>query len=248
MIALASSVFVASVLGSAHCVGMCGAFACVAADGHSRGPTPRRSEVVGTAAYSAGRLVGYATLGAVAGAAGSGFDRLGTVAGIPRPAALLAGTLLIVWGVATLLSLRGVRIPALAAPTFLASGVARAVRRVRALADLPRGAALGALSAALPCGWLYAFVVTAAASGSAVGGATVMAAFWLGTVPAMAAFALGAQRLLGPVRRRLPVVSAAVMIVIGALTAVGRIGSGVALAPERDRDVNTGQNSAHAHP
>ncbi|MBE7450024.1 MAG: sulfite exporter TauE/SafE family protein [Kofleriaceae bacterium] len=41
-----------------------------------------------------------------------------------------------------------------------------------------RAALLGLLSAALPCGWLWAFVVVAAGTGSPVGGALVMTAFW----------------------------------------------------------------------
>jgi sulfite exporter TauE/SafE len=221
VIALAGSVFVAGVLGSAHCAGMCGSFACLAADAGGV-PSTRTSGVRGTAAYSAGRLTAYATLGAIAGAAGAGLNRLGDIAGIARPATIVAGTLLVIWGAATLLALMGVRVPALSVPPGLASFVARAVRAVRAMPDGLRGFALGLFSAALPCGWLYAFVATSAAAGSATGGAIVMAAFWAGTLPAMVAVGLGAQRLLGPVRRRLPVVTAVVMIVIGMLTVAGR--------------------------
>jgi len=221
VIALAGSVFVAGVLGSAHCAGMCGSFACLAAD--AGGPQSNRtSGWRGTSAYSIGRLTAYATLGAIAGAAGAGLNRLGDIAGIARPATIVAGVLLVLWGVATLLSLLGLRVPALSVPPALATQVARAVRAVRAMPDIARGFALGLFSAALPCGWLYAFVATSAAAGSAAGGALVMTAFWAGTVPAMVAVGLGVQRLLGPVRRRLPMVTAVVMIVLGMLTVAGR--------------------------
>lgn len=230
MIALAGSVFVAALLGSAHCAGMCGGFACLASSNPTeRAPTPRDG-VVGTAAYSLGRLFAYATLGALVGAAGGGFDRAGAVAGVARPAATVAGVLLVVWGVATLLSIYGVRVPALAVPPGLATRLASAVRAVRARPPLVRGLALGAFSAALPCGWLYAFVATSAAAGSALGGAAVMAAFWLGTLPVMVALGIGAQRVLGPVRRRLPLLTAATLIVLGLLTVTGRIGGGASTA------------------
>lgn len=219
MIALASSVFVAGLLGSVHCAGMCGSFACLASGGDgSSGPRALRS----TAAYNFGRLFSYALLGALAGAAGAGLDRAGAVAGLARPAAVVAGILLILWGLASLAAALGVRIPMLDVPPALASRVARAVRAVQERPPAVRALAIGALSAALPCGWLYAFVATSAAAGSALAGATVMAAFWLGTVPLMAAVGLGAQRLLGRFRTRLPLVTASVLVILGVLTVAGR--------------------------
>lgn len=220
MFALASSVFVAGLLGSAHCAGMCGSFACLASGGDaSRGPAVLRS----TAAYNLGRLLSYATLGALAGAAGAGLNKAGAIAGLARPAAIVAGVLLILWGVASLLAALGLRIPSLDVPPALATRVARAVRVVQDRPPAVRALAIGALSAALPCGWLYAFVATSAAAGSALGGATVMAAFWLGTVPLLAAVGLGAQRLLGRFRSRLPVMTASVLVILGVLTVAGRL-------------------------
>lgn len=227
MTALVLSVFVAGLLGSVHCAAMCGSFACLASGGDaSHGARAVRS----TAAYNLGRLLSYASLGALAGAAGAGLDRAGAVAGLARPAAIAAGTLLILWGVATLLATLGVRVPALAVPPALASRVARALRAVQDRPPVVRGLGIGALSAALPCGWLYAFVATSAAAGSALGGALVMAAFWTGTLPMMAAIGLGAQRLLGPVRRRLPALTAVVLVVLGTLTVTGRLAAPAAAA------------------
>lgn len=219
MVALAVSVFVAALLGSVHCAAMCGSFACLASGGDA---SHGRAAVGSTAAYNLGRLLSYVTLGAVAGAAGAGLDQLGAVAGFTRPAAVAAGVLLILWGLATILATFGVRLPALAVPPALASRLARGLRAVQQRPPAVRGLAIGLLTAALPCGWLYAFVATSAAAGSALGGATVMAAFWMGTVPMMAAVGLGAQRLLGPARRHLPAFTAVVLVVLGAMTVAGR--------------------------
>lgn len=245
MIALASSVFVAGLLGSAHCAGMCGSFACLAA--HADHPPHPRAAWRGTAAYSFGRLSAYVMLGLLAGAAGAGLNRAGAVAGIARPATVVAGALLALWGVGTLLALLGVRVPALAVPPALAARVAAAVRAVRSLPATARGLALGALSAALPCGWLYAFVASSAAAGSALGGGVVMAAFWAGTLPAMVAVALGVQRLLGPVRRRLPLVTAIAMIVLGLLTVAGRVGGPSAAFAQATPAPTGASDAAHAH-
>lgn len=220
MIALAGSVFVAGLLGSAHCVGMCGSFACLASGGEA---SAGRRSLRSTAAYNGGRLLSYATLGAMAGAAGAGLDRAGSVAGLARPAAIAAGVLLILWGLASLLSALGVRVPMLDVPPALANRLARALRAVQQRPPALRALAIGALSAALPCGWLYAFVATSAAAGSAAAGALTMVAFWAGSVPMMAAVGLGAQRALGPFRRRLPVLTASVLVLLGVLTVAGRL-------------------------
>ena len=53
------TIFIASLLGSLHCIGMCGAFTAITAGG----PKP----VQLTIAYHLGRLITYMTLGAVAG-------------------------------------------------------------------------------------------------------------------------------------------------------------------------------------
>lgn len=227
MTALVLSVFVAALLGSVHCAAMCGSFACLASGGDA---THGARAVRSTAAYNAGRLLSYGALGAIAGTAGAGLDRAGAVAGFARPATIAAGTLLILWGLATLLGTLGVRVPALAVPPSLATRVARALRAVQERPPVARGLAIGALSAALPCGWLYAFVATSAAAGSAGGGALVMAAFWIGTLPMMAAIGLGAQRLLGPARRRLPALTAVVLVVLGTLTVTGRLAAPAAAA------------------
>jgi sulfite exporter TauE/SafE len=206
---------------------MCGSFACLASGGDaSKGPQALRS----SAGYNLGRLASYATLGAIAGAAGAGLDRAGSIAGLARPAAIVAGILLILWGTASLLSALGVRVPVLDIPPALATRIARAVRAVQERPPMVRSLAVGALSAALPCGWLYAFVATSSAAGSAIGGAIVMAAFWLGTVPMMVAVGMGAQKLLGPFRRRLPVLTASMLVILGVLTVSGRLGAPMAHA------------------
>jgi sulfite exporter TauE/SafE len=58
---------------------------------------------------------------------------------------------------------------------------------------------VGVASVLLPCGWLYSYVLLAGASGSWLLGASMMAAFWLGTLPAL----LGSRILLQGVLAKL---------------------------------------------
>lgn len=219
MIALAVSVFVSAFLGSVHCAGMCGGLACFVAGTGS---------VRATVAYNAARLASYALLGAIAGAAGAGLDSAGALAGWSRPAAVAAGTLMIVWGARSVLAARGVRVPTLASTGIGRNALAAALRSVAHRTPAERGFVLGCLTPLLPCGWLYAFVAAASATASPVRGAALMAVFWAGGLPMMAALGLGLQRALGPARERLPGITAVAMIVIGLMTVAGRFTAGSA--------------------
>jgi sulfite exporter TauE/SafE len=101
----------------------------------------------------------------------------------------------------------------------------------------------GLLTTMLPCGWLYVFVATAGGSGSVRSGVLTMAVFWLGTVPALLAVGLGAQRLFGPLRQRLPMLSATLVLVMGLLSISGRFSMQHAGAAPAGADAP----SAHAH-
>ena len=229
MTALLGTVLVASLVGSLHCVGMCGPFVAFYAGGDaSRGARRLLSHIT----YSAGRLVAYAALGLAAGAIGAARDLAGSLAGIQRVAAVVAGVVMITWGVLALLRLRGLRVL-----PVRAGSVVWLQRAFRVAADRPpvlRAAAVGLLSALLPCGWLWAFLVAAAGTGSALGGAAVMAAFWLGTVPALVAVGLGAQLLAAPLRRHLPAVTAVLLVALGVFAIVSRPASVAAAVAARE--------------
>lgn len=212
------AVLVASALGSLHCAAMCGAFVCAASRGQGRALREQ-------SAYHAGRLVSYVTLGALAGAIGATMDDLGALAGVARGAAVVAGVLMVLWALSVILSERGIRMTGglgglrMTAERALGSVIVR----VRDRSGTVRAGALGLVTTLLPCGWLYAFVVTAGSTGRPLDGALVMLAFWAGTVPALAALGAGAARLVGPAARRLPLVTAMVMLALGLLTIAGRL-------------------------
>jgi len=88
-----------------------------------------------------------------------------------------------------------------------------------------RSSVLGLLTGLMPCGWLYAFVVSAGGTGSTWRGAAFMVLFWAGTVPALVAVATGMQRATGALQRRLPVISALLVIGFGVAALGGRLGA-----------------------
>ena len=217
--ALLTGVFVASLLGSLHCVGMCGGFVAFYSGADGSGGSRR---LLSHAAYSGGRLAAYSILGLAAGAIGAALDLAGSLAGVQRVAAVAAGAVMIVWGVFALLQIGGVRVFKHGSSSRLSGWLRRGISMVGDRPPIVRATVVGLLSGVLPCGWLWAFVVTAAGTGSALGGVAVMAAFWAGTVPVLLALGLGAQILSVPLRRHIPAVTAVILVALGLYAIIDR--------------------------
>ena len=203
MIAILATVVVASVVGSVHCIAMCGPLV-----GLAGGARSVRLALV----HSLGRLATYITLGVGAGIVGRAVDLAGRLGSVQRAGTLLAGVGIIGWGGYALLAARGLVVPG--DGTRFRAGLVR----IRSRDARVRALLLGTLTGLLPCGWLWAFVVTAAGQADPWLGGAVMVAFWLGTLPAM----VGLLGLAGPwlerLRARLPVVSAVVLVALGVAT------------------------------
>lgn len=94
--------------------------------------------------------------------------------------------------------------------------------RAQRLSPALRAALLGGSSALLPCGFLYAFALAGAATGSPWGGALVMGALWLGNLPALLGFGWLMSGVLSRLKRSIPLLSAASVFALGVLTLNGR--------------------------
>ncbi|MBI2568467.1 MAG: sulfite exporter TauE/SafE family protein [Candidatus Schekmanbacteria bacterium] len=212
-----TAVCLAAFLGSAHCVGMCGPFAGLAVGsaragrGGSGGGGAAR-----IAAYQAGRLAAYVSLGVTAGWLGSSF--LGFLGDFARWAAVALGTVMIAVGAGMLVGV-GRGSPPWWRGRLLAGGFGAAVagvaRRVRAWPSLLRAAAIGSSSGLLPCGWLYGFVAVAAATAGPLRGGETLFAFWLGSAPALVGLGAGLTRVLARFSRYRRVASGALLITAG---------------------------------
>lgn len=217
MLTSLSAVFVASLLGSPHCAGMCGPFAALATI--RRGP-PRRGP--GTAiAYNLGRGVAYVALGAIAGLIGLALDRGGTLAGLQHIAGWIAGVTMILVGMASLAHRFGLRAWHGARPAR-GRRIAGVFGRIGHLEPVPRAFGIGVATSLLPCGWLWVFAIAAAGTGHPGLGAATMAAFWLGTVPMMGAVAGALKHASSRLRAKLPWLGASLVIAVGIHTLASR--------------------------
>ena len=216
MTALFLAVFLASLLGSLHCAGMCGAFVAIAVGAPLRSDGAARGAFATQSAYHLGRLASYTLLGAAAGAAGSLVNLGGALAGMRTASMALAGAAIATFGIITLLRAAGMSINRFHLPMSWTRRVSRLSGAAMSRPPIVRAGAIGLLTTLLPCGWLYAFAITAAGTGHAFTGALVMAAFWTGTLPALATVGIGVRKLAGPFAARLPVITASLMVLVGA--------------------------------
>jgi uncharacterized protein len=177
------SAFLAGLLGSLHCLGMCGGIVAALSVNLPQRPWSY------LLAYNLGRLSSYVIAGAVAGVIGAQFYQFLA----PQRAATAA-----LWIPAIFMFVLGLYIGGWwQFLGWLEKGGAYLWRRIEPLGRhlLPvrspwQALALGLLWGWLPCGLVYSILVFALSAGSAAHGALLMLAFGLGTLPML--FSMGA--------------------------------------------------------
>lgn len=175
-----AAAFAAGLLGSAHCVGMCGSLACAfflrqgSASGPGRGGGPWPLAV-----YHGARIGVYALAGGLAAALGTALVSTGIVGKAQGILQIAAGLMV----VALALELAGwARLPTLGLPVrLLQPAFATALRR----GPLAGAAVGGALNGLMPCALTLAMAVKATTAAGPPDGALLMLAFGAGTLPSM---------------------------------------------------------------
>ena len=193
--------FLLGLASGVHCVGMCGGVALSQSAGKSR-----RSMVSASAAYNAGRVLGYAAMGALFGVLGAVMSYTPEFRRMVLTLCGLAVTVSAVWMWGIVPALR--RIPPLSELFCRKKGKA-----FQSAAGQPLF--VGLLTALMPCGSMSAVWLLAAAGGSARLGAIAMGAFALGTVPALALFGAAGSLLPARWNKYLLKASTAILLAMG---------------------------------
>ncbi len=171
---------ITGLLGSGHCIGMCGPL--VTALSFSSGTKP--GGIVFHILYNTGRLITYTLAGAIAGWFGSAALYANTFANISQTVLIASDCFIIIIGLgaAGLFSKLNFIKLEFFNPTRIITKLVAILRNLPAsLAAFPLGLIMGFL----PCGFLYAMIITAGQSNAPETGAIVMLFFGLGTVPAL---------------------------------------------------------------
>jgi uncharacterized protein len=160
--------------GGVHCAAMCGGM-CAALNPSPRTPNRQRTQIWALYGLHAGRMLSYASLGALAGGLVQGLAWAYTHAALFKPAWALLHAGILSWGLTLLVFARP--------PAWWRSVTTPAWQAIRWAAQSPgRSVLLGIGWGVLPCGLLYSALMLAGLSGGPGQGALVMLVFAAPTV------------------------------------------------------------------
>lgn len=219
LVTIYASLFLAALAGSLHCIGMCGPLIAGFSQGFTRltidgRDAPQRSTLwADMALYHAGRIWTYAFMGWIAGWLGGTLHHGSTYFGWQRPASVVLSAAVLVSGVALLGVIPGLKLDGVLGgcgrqPPKSWAWLHALVASRSAVARL----LLGAIMGLLPCGLVYAMLVTVAALPSPMHAALGMAIFGIGTVPSLSAVLIATRAI--PMRWRANATRVAAMIVL----------------------------------
>jgi sulfite exporter TauE/SafE len=185
-----AAAFAAGLLGSAHCLGMCGGISGLFAAGAQ--VAALKTQLPLAIAYNLGRVLSYAFLGTVVATIGS--TTVSAIPGLTGPVRLASGALIILVGLQVAFNWR------LLAPVEKIGAKIwnRLVPHAKGLipaTTVSRAMGLGLIWGWLPCGLVYGALLLAATTAEPASGGLVMIAFGLGTMPAMVLTGLSASKL-----------------------------------------------------
>jgi sulfite exporter TauE/SafE len=189
-------ILLGGLLGSSHCIGMCGPLALALGAKQTR----LRANVARQLVFSVGRIFTYGFGGAAA--AFSGW----WLAHSPIAVVNVQATLSIVAGVALLiLGMSAAGVLPVWSNSWWASQNCSATKWFRTLLygpGLVSALLAGVFTGFIPCGLVYAFLALAASTGSVIDGWLTMIAFGVGTMPLMVLTGSGAALLSLSARTR----------------------------------------------
>ena len=210
--------FLLGLAASGHCLAMCGGLTAALGLATARTADGRTRPTV-LLGYQVGRIASYSLAGLLfAGALGSVIALL-DVESVRRALRGLAALTLLLGALVAFGRLAD------SGPGFgraLWRRLAPIGRRLLPIDSLPRAFAFGMVWGWMPCSFVYTVLLIATLQHSAARGALIMAAFGLGTVPALLLTSLASQRYVGviatPAARR---AAGSVLLVSAILTLLG---------------------------
>ena len=211
------SAFILGLLGSFHCVGMCGPIAFMLPVDRSNS-VKKISQIT---TYHIGRLLAYSTIGLIFGLIGKNLY----IFGLQQQLSICIGVLMIV-------------VVLLPYKTFSKYNLSKPLHKIISKVKSELGSALkkktadtfltiGFLNGFLPCGLVYMAVFGAIATGTAWQGSLYMFFFGLGTIPLMTSAIYLGKFLNTQAKQRIQKAIPVFVVVIGALFILRGLGLGI---------------------
>lgn len=216
ILALTTGFFI-GLVGSFHCIGMCGPIA-IALPVNEKGTW---RFYLGRVLYNAGRTATYAFFGAMMGVIGQRFF----IAGFQQEVSIVVGGVMMLSAVA----------PGLAHKFFgrvtIAQTITARLKQLFSAAFRKRTVlslfVVGVVNGFLPCGLVYMAMAGAATTGSIGGGALFMAGFGLGTIPVMLGVSVAGSFLSLGVRHKLSRMTPVFVFVLGLILLLRGLNLGI---------------------
>lgn len=217
--------FIAGLFGSVHCIGMCGGIVGLINRAQTDASTENSTDFLHTLPYwlisNGGRIVSYMVAGAIAGTLGSAAVGVFKAEHVQNIGLMLSGSFLVMLGLYIAGWWQG-----LVKLEKLGGGLWKYIqpRLSRQLSQRGwrKSLAVGLMWGWLPCGLVYSMLVWSMTIATPLGGASIMLAFGLGTLPMLIGLAAVADRLEAfRQHRRVRQVLGATIILFGLLTLLG---------------------------
>jgi len=209
--------FLLGLLGSFHCLGMCGPIAFVL-------PLNRQNKLIAflqTLIYHSGRLFTYTLIGLIFGFFGKGL----IIAGLQQYLSIIIGVVMILIVVLPLSFLNKFH---LIKPIYGAiSKVKKSLGLYLKKSTFKAFLSMGILNGFLPCGLIYMALFGAIATGSSMYGALYMLLFGLGTIPMMTAALFFGNFLKVSIRTKIQKAIPIFVALIGLLFILRGLGLGI---------------------
>lgn len=211
------SALIFGLLGSFHCVGMCGPIAFLL-------PLDRKSKrkrIAQLVSYHSGRILTYSLIGLVFGLVGKSLNLFG----IQQQLSIIIGIGMIAMVVipSRIFNRYNVSKPIYKAVAKVKSAMGAELKKK----DPSTFFTIGFLNGLLPCGLVYIAVFGALASGGSLYGALYMILFGLGTIPLMTTVIYLGNFLKGQAKQRILKVIPVFVVIIGMLFILRGMGLGI---------------------
>lgn len=206
-----SMALTAGLLGSGHCIGMCGGIVAALALSRSKQAGNRSFQLC----YNLGRIGTYTILGFIVGWMGSAIAYADSFRFVARGILLGSDGLIILLGLGSAFAIGRFNLMRLECSGPFAA-IAGTVKRLNMKNSWWSAIPLGSLMGLLPCGYLYSMAIAAAQTASASKGALTLLSFGLGTLPSLLLFGESTSRMNALTRHKLTRFAALAVAAMGA--------------------------------
>ena len=232
------SAFILGLLGSLHCLGMCGPIAFML-------PVDRANHLksgLQAFIYHGARILAYGIMGALLGLIGSGINLFGA----QQKLSIGIGVLMILLVVIPFNKFSKIRItaPLYKAVAYLKSALGASFQKKTTDAFFT----IGFLNGFLPCGLVYMALLGATAMGSSTYGFLYMILFGMGTIPLMTFAIYFGNAIKSSLKERIRRLVPVFVVIIGALFILRGMGLGIPyVSPKVNGSMNHTAIECHDH-